>query len=106
VDLEIGDVPIPQGSHVVLAMSAANHDPAFAADSDQLDVTRGDAKHLAFGQGIHYCLGAPLARLEGEIAFTSLIRRFPNMHLADPVQTLEWRPGLELRGLSSLPVVF
>ena len=106
VDLEIGGVRIPKGSHVMLTISAANHDPAFTANPDQLDVTRGDVKHVAFGQGIHYCLGAPLARLEGEIAFTSLIQRFPNMRLADPAQKLVWRPGFELRGLSSLPVVF
>jgi cytochrome P450 len=105
-DLEIGGVKIPRGSHLLLAISAANHDPAFAADPDRLDVTRGDARHLAFGQGSHYCLGAPLARLEGEIAFTTLIRRFPTMRLADAAQVLEWRSGLELRGLKALPVVF
>ena len=105
-DLEIGGVKIPKGSHVMLVISAANHDPAFTANPDQLDVARGDVKHIAFGLGIHYCLGAPLARLEGEIAFTTLISRFPNMRLADPSQKLEWRPGFELRGLNSLPVVF
>ena len=106
VDLEIGGVQIPRGSHVVLTFAAANHDPAFVAKPDHLDVTRGETKHMAFGQGIHYCLGAPLARLEGEIAFTRLIERFPNMRLADPAQKLVWRPAFELRGLSALPVVF
>ena len=105
-DLEIGGVQIPKGSHVILTISAANHDPSYTANPERLDVTQSDARHLAFGQGIHYCLGAPLARLEGEIAFTSLIQRFPNMRLADPTQKLVWRPGFELRGLSSLPVVF
>jgi cytochrome P450 len=106
VDLEIGGVPIPKGSHVMLVMAAADHDPAFVDEAEQLDVTRSDVKHLAFGQGIHYCLGAPLARLEGEIAFTTLLRRLPNLRLADPKAGLEWRSPFELRGLSSLPVVF
>ncbi len=106
VDLEIGGVPIPKGSHLMLVVAAANHDPAFAGAPDLLDVSHSDAKHLAFGQGIHYCLGAPLARLEGEIAFATLLRRLPNLRLADPSQKLEWRPAFELRGLSELKVVF
>jgi cytochrome P450 len=106
VDLEIGGVAVPKGSHLLLLVSAANHDPAFAAAPDQLDVSHGDAKHLAFGQGIHYCLGAPLARLEGEIAFTTLLQRLPNLRLADPSAALHWRPALELRGLKALPVLF
>ena len=106
VDLEIGGVPIPKGSHVMLVVAAANHDPAFAAAPDLLDVSHSDAKHLAFGQGIHYCLGAPLARLEGEMAFATLLQRLPKLRLADPNQPLNWRPAFELRGLSELPVVF
>lgn len=106
VDLEIDGVPIPKGSHVMLVVAGANHDPDFVEEPEELNVTHSDAKHLAFGQGIHYCLGAPLARLEGEIAFTSLLRRFPNLRLANPDAALEWFPAFELRGLSSLPVVF
>jgi cytochrome P450 len=106
VDLEIGGVKIPRGSHLILVVAAGNHDAAFVDAPDQLDVMHSDAKHLAFGQGIHYCLGAPLARLEGEIAFTTLLKRLPNLRLADPNQKLEWRPAIELRGLSTLPVVF
>ncbi len=106
VDLDIGGVAIPKGSHVMLAVAAADHDPTFAGAPEQLDLAHGDSKHLAFGQGIHYCLGAPLARLEGEIAFASLLARLPNLRLADPSQALEWRPALELRGMSTLPVVF
>ena len=106
VDLDIGGVAIPKGSHVMLAVAAANHDPALAAAPDELDLTHGDARHLAFGQGIHYCLGAPLARLEGEIAFASLLTRLPNLRLADPDQKPQWRPGLELRGMKALEVVF
>jgi cytochrome P450 len=106
VEVEIGGVKIPRGSHVMLAVAAADHDPAFAGAPDQLDLRHGDSKHLAFGQGIHYCLGAPLARLEGEIAFSSLLARLPNLRLADPGQALDWRPALELRGLRALPVRF
>ncbi len=106
VDLEIGGVALPKGSHVMLAVAAADHDPALAGAPDQLDVTHGDSRHLAFGQGIHYCLGAPLARLEDEIAFASLLARLPNLRLADPSQPLAWRPALELRGMSALEVVF
>jgi cytochrome P450 len=106
VDLEIGGVPIPKGSHLVLVVAAGDHDTAYVATPGALDVTRGDTKHLAFGQGIHYCLGAPLARLEGEIAFEALLRRLPDLRLADPAAALKWRPAFELRGLSELPVVF
>jgi cytochrome P450 len=106
VDMEIGGVKIPKGSHLMLVVAAANHDPAFLGTPEQLNVDESDAKHLAFGQGIHYCLGAPLARLEGEIAFTTLLKRLPNLRLADPDDTPVWRPAFELRGLSSLPVVF
>jgi cytochrome P450 len=106
VDLEIGGVKIPKGSHLMLVVAAANHDPGFVGAPEQLNLDASDARHMAFGQGIHYCLGAPLARLEGEIAFTTLIRRLPELRLADPEARLEWRPAFELRGLSSLPVVF
>ena len=69
-------------------------------------MTRTVRQHVAFSQGIHYCLGAPLARLEGEIAFATLLRRLPNLRLAVPPSELTWRSGLELRGLERLPVVF
>ena len=98
VDMEIGGVKIPKGSHLMLVVAAANHDPAFVGTPEQLNVDDSDARHLAFGQGIHYCLGAPLARLEGEIAFTTLLKRLPNLRLADPQGKLEWRPAFELRG--------
>jgi cytochrome P450 len=106
VEMEIGGIKIAKGSHLMLVVAAANHDSNFVNAPETLDVTQSEAKHLAFGQGIHYCLGAPLARLEGEIAFTTLLNRLPNLRLADASQKLEWRPAFELRGLSSLPVVF
>jgi cytochrome P450 len=106
-ELEIAGVKIPRGSHLQLLLASANHDPSYAAaDAERLNITREEARHVAFGQGIHYCLGAPLARLEGEIAFGALLRRMPNMRLAITPETLEWRPAVELRGLNSLPVTF
>jgi cytochrome P450 PksS len=71
---------------------------------ERLDLGREKNRHLAFGQGIHYCLGAPLARLEGQIAMRKLIDRFPRLCLAVPETSLRWRPGLNLRGLDRLPV--
>jgi cytochrome P450 len=104
--MEIGGVPVPRGAHVQLLLASANHDPAYVVSPESLDVTRDEAKHVAFGQGVHYCLGAPLARAEGEIAFGTLLRRLPDIKLAVPPETLEWRPIVELRGLVSLPVTF
>ncbi|TQS45386.1 cytochrome P450 family protein [Cryptosporangium phraense] len=100
----IGGVEIPDGEVVLVSLSAANRDPARYSDPDTLDVRRSGASHVAFGHGIHHCLGAPLARLEGEIAFTQLIARFPGLTLdADP-NSLSWRPSTLIRGLDSLPV--
>lgn len=105
-DLEIAGTLIPRGSHLVLLVAAANHDADYVANPERLDVTRGNAQHVAFGQGIHYCLGAPLARLEGEIAIATLLRRLPTLRLAIAPEKLVWRPGFELRGLSALPITF
>jgi cytochrome P450 len=104
----IGDVTIPRGSHIMLFLGAANHDTAFAgAHPDDFHRARhNNTQHVAFGQGIHYCLGAPLARLEGEIALGVLLRRLPRLKLAVPPRDLQWRPSFELRGLVSLPVTF
>ncbi len=105
-DLEIDGVAIPRGSRLVLLLAAANHDAAFAPNPDQLDVTHHNARHVAFGQGIHYCLGAPLARLEGEIAFATLLARLPHLRLAIDPAAIVWRPSIVLRGLTTLPVTF
>jgi len=104
-DLEIGGVSIPRGAHVLLSVASADHDPAYSEHPETLDLADGSNQHLAFGQGIHYCLGAPLARLEGEIAFATLLRRFPTLHLVED-HALEWRSTIEIRGLKSLPVEF
>jgi cytochrome P450 len=102
--VQIGGVTIPAREWVLCVTSSANHDPARFADPGRLDVGRDSGGHLAFGHGIHYCLGAPLARLEGEVAFGALLARFPGLTLAVPPSTLRWRPSSLIRGLESLPV--
>jgi len=106
-DVTIGGVTIPKGGQVIISLAAANHDAAHFHHSETFDVTRHDDRHLAFGHGIHFCLGAPLARLEGNIAFTTLLQRFPDLRLAVPSADLHWGhgDGLVLRGLDSLPLV-
>jgi cytochrome P450 len=101
-DVEIDGHAMPTGSMVIAAIGAANRDPAQFRDPDRLDVGRQDNRHVAFGFGIHYCLGAPLARLEGQIAIGTLLRRFPRLALA--TDTPEWRESSTLRGLRTLPV--
>jgi cytochrome P450 len=101
-DVEVGGRPIPQGSLVVTAIGAANRDPAQFADPDRLDVTRKDVRHISFGYGIHFCLGAPLARVEGQIALGTLLRRAPRLALAET--NPEWRESSVLRGLKRLKV--
>lgn len=103
-DLEIAGTPIPQGSLVLAVIAAANRDPARFTDPDALDLTRTPNRHLSFGQGVHYCLGAPLARLEAGVALPTLLRRAPDLRLAVPTDQLTWRGGLILRGLTSLPL--
>jgi cytochrome P450 len=105
-DLEIAGVPIARGDIVLLATAAADRDPDRFADPDRLDVTAPDRGHLAFGHGIHYCLGAPLARLEAQVAFSALLARLPGLALAVPAEDLIWQAGGVLRGLRELPVVF
>jgi cytochrome P450 len=103
--IEIGGVTVPAHEQVLVVLAAAGRDPARFAGPDELDLTRGERGHLAFGYGIHFCLGAPLARLEGEIAFTSLLARFPRLRLAVRPSELHWRNRLVLRSLRALPVL-
>ncbi len=105
-DVAIGDVTIPRGALVHAVLASANRDERQFPDPDSLDLTREPNRHLAFGLGVHYCLGAPLARLEGQIAFDALLRRFPDMRLSVPRAQLRWRRGLVLRGLEALPLEF
>jgi pimeloyl-[acyl-carrier protein] synthase len=103
-DVELAGRKIPKGSLVVTAIGAANRDPAHFPDPDRLDITRRDNRHIAFGYGIHFCLGAPLARLEGQIAIATLLRRMPGLQLVTSTQ--QWRESSTLRGLRALPVTF
>jgi cytochrome P450 PksS len=103
-DVEIAGVPIPRGSLVLVAIVSANTDGSRFDAPERLELAREDNHHVAFGLGPHYCLGAPLARMEGRVAIGSLIRRFPDLRLSVPPDHLRWRPGTSLRGLVSLPV--
>jgi cytochrome P450 PksS len=105
-DVTIAGVTIPRGEMVFAVIASANRDDRQFANPDALDITREPNKHLAFGLGPHFCLGAPLARLEGEIAISTLLRRAPDLRLAVPPERLRWRRGLLLRGLEALPVTF
>lgn len=101
-DVELGGETIEEGSLVMIGIGAANHDPDVFPDPDRLDITRDPNPHLGFGFGAHFCLGAPLARLEGEIALRALVDRFPNMALE--VEVPRYRSNPILRGLAALPV--
>ncbi|WP_328466019.1 cytochrome P450 [Actinoplanes sp. NBC_00393] len=104
-DLEIGGVTVSAGDPVVVVLLSANRDGDRFPAADELRLDRTQNPHLAFGHGIHYCLGAPLARLETQVAFTALLARHPGLRLAVPPEDLRWRPGLLLRGLETLPVL-
>jgi cytochrome P450 len=103
-DVTIDGVTIPRGEMVYAVLASANRDERQFDRPDTLDLTREPNRHVAFGLGLHYCLGAPLARLEGQIAINTLLRRMPDLRLAVPAQALPWRPGLVLHGLKALPV--
>jgi cytochrome P450 len=101
---EIGGVPVPAGEFVVLSLGSANRDPDRFADPDRLEISRDTSGHMAFGHGIHYCLGAPLARLEADVAFNRLLDAYDRIELTVPVDELRWRPGMIIRGLERFPV--
>jgi cytochrome P450 len=103
-DVTVGGRTIAKNDLVMPFIGAADRDPAQFPDPDRLDITRTDNRHIAFGWGIHFCLGAPLARVEGQIAINSLLRRLPKLALA--TDRPEYRQSLTLRGLSTLPVAF
>jgi cytochrome P450 len=105
--LTLGDATIPEGAQVIICLAAANRDRDRYAKPESLAVDRAATRHLAFGHGIHHCLGAPLARMEGCLALGGLLRRFPELTLAVPSENLHWShgDGLVLRGLSELPVI-
>jgi cytochrome P450 len=95
---------IPRGQRVFAVLGSANHDPDVFADPERLKLDREPNRHMAFGGGPHYCLGAPLTRLEGQIAFRVLLREVPGLRLAVPRASLRWKPNQMLRGLTALPV--
>jgi cytochrome P450 len=101
-DVEIDGVTIPKGERVTVFLGAANRDPAQFQEPDRLDITRTENHHLAFGAGIHYCVGAPLARVEAQVAINTLIRRLPNLKLQSDAPV--WRQTAVLRGLVALPL--
>jgi cytochrome P450 PksS len=105
-DVEIAGVTIPRGERVLVALASADRDESQFDNPDELDLGRDPNRHVAFGLGVHYCLGAPLARLEGQIAINTMLRRLPDLQLAVPPTSLRRRPGLVLNGLEALPVVF
>lgn len=106
MDIEYHGVSISQGDQVVVVLASANRDETQFACADRLDITRTGNHHLAFGKGIHFCLGASLARIEGQIAISRLIRRMPDLRPAIPLDQLQWRPSMLVRGLQSFPVLF
>jgi hypothetical protein len=105
--VDIAGVTIPGGAQVIISLAAANRDESKYQDPESLDIGRTVARHLAFGHGVHHCLGARLARMEGHIALSSLLQRFPELALAVPSDELRWGhgDGLVLRGLTELPVI-
>lgn len=105
-DVTIHGVTIPRGEMTFGVIGSANRDENVFENPDQLDLTREPNKHLSFGQGIHFCLGAPLARMEARIAINTLLRRAPDPRLRGTPESLRWRPSMFLRGLDALPVVF
>ncbi|GHH79985.1 cytochrome P450 hydroxylase [Streptomyces sulfonofaciens] len=104
--VELGGQRIAEGEPVLVVLAAADRDPERFARPDALDLSRRDNQHLGYGHGIHYCLGAPLARLEGQTALATLLRRLPDLGLAADPADLRWRGGLIMRGLRELPVAF
>ncbi|NUR89751.1 MAG: cytochrome P450, partial [Nonomuraea sp.] len=105
-EVEIAGRSVPAGALVVCALPAANRDSALVEDPDRLDVTRGAPGHVAFGHGVHHCLGAPLARMEMRIAFPALLRRFPALALADPEAEPDFRRFSAVYGVHTLPVTW
>ncbi|MGI9065051.1 MAG: cytochrome P450 family protein [Pyrinomonadaceae bacterium] len=105
-DLNIQGVTIPRGGMTLGVIGSANRDETVFENANALDIIREPNKHLSFGQGIHFCVGAPLARLEAQIAINTLLRRMHDLHLSVATNSLRWRPSMILRGLEKLPAAF
>ena len=105
-DINIAGITIPRGEMVLGVLASANRDPKHFENPDVVNIARENNKHLSFGQGMHYCLGAPLSRLEAQIALSTLFRRVPNLRVSIAPEQIRWRSGFIVRGLESLPVSF
>ncbi len=105
-DFKIHNATIPRGELVLGVIGSANRDDDVFENPDLLDITREPNKHLSFGHGIHFCLGAPLARMESQIAINTLLKKLPNLRLKHSAESLRWRSSLILRGLETMPVAF
>ena len=103
-DIAVGDVTVPAGDEAIVLIAAANRDESHLADGEKFDITRPDIRHLSFALGAHYCLGAPLARAEGQAAIAGVVRQFPDIGLPADTSGLRYRDTLVLRGLEALPV--
>ena len=103
-DMELRGKELHKGDLIMIGLGASGHDPEHFVDPERFDITRKQERHHSFGYGIHFCIGAPLARLESQIALTELIKRMPNLHLVN--ETVERRPGIAMRSLKSLPLAF
>jgi cytochrome P450 PksS len=104
-EIEIAGVQIPRGALVLGVIASANRDESVFPAADRLDLSRAPNRHLTFGRGGHFCVGAALARMEGRVAIGTLVRRFPRLRLGQDPERLTWRGGLILRGLVRLPVI-
>ncbi|MFS0600159.1 cytochrome P450 [Peribacillus frigoritolerans] len=105
-DIVLAGQQIKRGDMVIPVLKSASRDELQFTDSEELNITRKIKRHLAFGHGIHMCLGAPLARVEGDVAFSTLLRRMPNLRLSVPRENVSWHFTLSSQGLTSLPVAF
>ena len=103
-DLSIGGQQVKAGEYVMVSLPSANRDEQLYKDADHFDVTRKPQSHVAFGHGIHHCLGAPLARLELQTAFPALLKRFPTLRLATPLEDVKFRTMTTVYGTPELPV--
>jgi cytochrome P450 len=103
-DLDVAGVPVPKGTVVTLLIGSANLDETVFPDAGRFNITRSPNRHLSFGHGAHYCLGAPLARLETRVAIPALLQRFHRLELTVPAAKLRWRPHIGLRGVQALPL--
>jgi len=106
VDVPLSGGVVPAGDPVVVSRSAANRDPRVFPDPDRLDLTRSPNPHIGFGFGAHFCLGAPLARMELQVALDALLTRFPGLRFATDPDELPWKTAMALRGLRSFPVAW